>query len=149
MIVVDASVAVKWILLEQDTPQAWALYRSVADARGSIAAPPLLQSEVANTLFQRTRRVPPLDRTRAVELLNELLAMPIDYVAPDGMLERALLLAADHNLRAVYDAHYLALAQMLDCELWTADQELLTQLGGRLPFVRRLGENAADAGTAP
>ena len=36
---------------------------------------------------------------------------------------RSLELASELTQGAVYDSHYLALAQTLDCELWTADEK--------------------------
>jgi predicted nucleic acid-binding protein len=52
--------------------------------------------------------------------------------------QQALAIAAAYGLPAAYDAHYVALAQHLDCDLWTDDQRHLCQLGGALPFVRPL-----------
>jgi len=39
-----------------------------------------------------------------------------------------------------YDAHCLALAQFLGCELWTADELLVSQLTPDIPWVHRLGD---------
>ena len=47
-----------------------------------------------------------------------------------------------HELAAVYDAHYVALAQMLGCSLWTADRNLVNAVQEKLPFVRWIGEYA-------
>lgn len=54
MICVDASVAGKWILEEEQSDRAKALYRSALLAREPIVAPPLLPTEVTNILRQRT-----------------------------------------------------------------------------------------------
>jgi len=37
---------------------------------------------------------------------------------------------------AVYDAHYLALAERLGAEMWTADRRLCQAVGAALPWVR-------------
>jgi predicted nucleic acid-binding protein len=52
--------------------------------------------------------------------------------------ERALLLADDYKLPAAYDGYYVALAENLGCDLWTADERLLRRLSGRAPFVKAL-----------
>jgi predicted nucleic acid-binding protein len=78
-----------------------------------------------------------LDEARA--LLAQFLALPIRLQAPETRYDRALVLADEHKLPAVYDAHYVALAELLGATLWTADQRLLRALGGRLPFVRWIG----------
>ncbi len=49
-------------------------------------------------------------------------------------------LADEHDLPAVYDAHDIALAELLGTTLWTAGQRLLRALGGRLAFVRSIAD---------
>ncbi len=39
-----------------------------------------------------------------------------------------------------YDAHYLALAEHLGCEFWTADKRLHNAVHEKLPWVRGLGD---------
>ena len=52
----------------------------------------------------------------------------------------ALTIAATYDLPAAYDAHYLALAQILGCDFWTGDGTLINTLRGRLAFVRWIGD---------
>jgi predicted nucleic acid-binding protein len=59
MICVDASVAVKWILNEENSDRANALYRAAMRTGETIVAPPLLPLEVTNILRQRMRGVLP------------------------------------------------------------------------------------------
>ena len=59
---------------------------------------------------------------------------------PPGIHERALTLAAIYGLPAIYDAHYVALTERLGCPLWTADRTLVNTLGGKLPFIRWIGD---------
>ena len=49
-------------------------------------------------------------------------------LAPRTLYGRALEIAEQHDLPAAYDAHYVALA------------DLLRALGGNLPFVRPIAE---------
>jgi predicted nucleic acid-binding protein len=46
-------------------------------------------------------------------------------------------LAEKHALAAIYDAHYLVVAEQLDAELWTADRRLFEAVSDALPSVRR------------
>jgi predicted nucleic acid-binding protein len=142
MICVDASLAVKWILEEEESDRAKALYRETLHAGEPIVAPPLLPIEVTNILRQRMRASDGLTRDEARALLDDFLAFPIDLHNPAGLHRRALLLADDYGLPAAYDAHYVALAEFAGCDLWTADARLLKNLSGRLPFVKALGEYA-------
>jgi predicted nucleic acid-binding protein len=43
-------------------------------------------------------------------------------------------------LATVYDATYLALAELRRCEFWTADERLLNRVKGTLSFVKWLGD---------
>lgn len=142
MICADSSVAAKWSFVEEHSFQARALLRDALAQQDPIVAPPLLPSEVANVIRQRMRQGQvQLDEARA--LLAQFLALPISLQAPQTLYERALVLADEHNLPAVYDAHYVALAELLGATLWTADRRLLRALGGRLSFVRWIAEYGA------
>lgn len=143
MICIDASVAVKWILDEERSDLAMALYEAVVQAGQSIVAPPLLPLEVTNILRQRMRANPGLSLKDATEQLNDFLALPVDYRNPMGLHHQALVLADALGLPATYDAHYLALAEHLGCELWTDDQRLMRQVAASLPFVRWIGDHPA------
>ena len=143
MICVDASVAVKWILDEERSDRAIALYDAVVQAGQSIVAPPLLPIEATNILRQRMRANPGLSLIDATDQLNDFLALPIEYHNPVGLHYQALVLADALGLPVTYDAHYLALAEHLGCELWTDDQRLLRNVASSLPFVRWIGDHPA------
>jgi predicted nucleic acid-binding protein len=142
MICVDCSVAAKWAFVEEHSFQARMLLRAALERQEPIVGPPLLPVEVANVIRQRLRQ-DRLELGEARALLAQFLAIPLALKAPATLYDRALVLADRHNLPAVYDAHYVALAELLNATLWTADQRLLGALGGRLPFVRWI----ADYGT--
>jgi len=58
---------------------------------------------------------------------------------PDGLHQRAWELAKQFNRPQVYDSHYLALAEILDLELWTGDERLYNAVQDKLSWVRWLG----------
>lgn len=140
ILVVDASVVVQVILRDPHTDQARALFKQ-ADVRGDeIVAPQLLLFEATNVIRKRIRH----DRASldvGLQLLDDLLALPITPLDPPGLHHRALALAHAHNLGA-HDAHYVALADLLGCNVWADDGHLL-RAAGRLPFVRWIGEFGA------
>lgn len=143
MICVDANVAVKWILAQEHSDKALALMAACAQQRQRIVSPPLLPIEVASVLRRLMVSGPPADRLtlpQAGTLITTFLAFPITLAAPAGLYHAALSIAEAHNLPAVYDAHYVALAQLLGCDLWTDDRRLLRTLGGRLAFVKWIGD---------
>jgi predicted nucleic acid-binding protein len=49
-------------------------------------------------------------------------------------------LATRFNRPAAYDAHHLALAEMMNCEFWTADRRLFNVVKDKLPWVHWLRE---------
>ena len=140
MICVDASVAVKWLLREERSDQAYALYYAAVLDNEPIVAPPLLPLEITNVLRHRMRAEGGPSLVQATALLDTFLAFAIDYHNPPGLHQRALALADAHGLPAAYDAHYLALAEHLGCDFWTDDRRLLRQVGENLAFVRSLAD---------
>ena len=138
-VVVDASLAVKWLVNEVDTDRALALARSWVRSGIQPMAPYLMPVEVSNALYRRVslKQMPILDAT---ELLGAFLGTGIELREPAGLHRRAKELASRLSQDSVYDAHYLALAETLDCELWTADERFYRAASPSFRLVRWLGE---------
>jgi predicted nucleic acid-binding protein len=145
VICADASVAVKWILDEERSDRAIALYEATAKVNQPIVAPPLLPLEITNILRQRIRTRDGLSLVAAAQHLDGFLALPIEFHNPAELHFQALVLADALDLPATYDAHYLALAEHLGCELWTDDLRLIRHVATSLPFVRWIGDHPAPA----
>jgi predicted nucleic acid-binding protein len=145
VICADASVGIKWILDEERSDRARALYSTAIRTGEIIVAPPLLPIEVTNILRQRMRTREALSLDEASQHLDDFLALLIEYHNPAGLHYQALVLADALGLPATYDAHYLALAEQLGCELWTDDQRLIRQVATSLPFVRWIGDHPVAA----
>ncbi len=139
MIGVDANLAAKWIFAEEFSGRALGLLAKCIQAGERICAPPLLTVEVTNIIRRRMLREG-VTLPQAQRLLGQFLAFPVTTVSPSSLHERALALAEEYGLPAVYDAHYVALAAFLECELWTDDRRLLRALDGKLSFVKWLGD---------
>lgn len=139
---VDASLAVKWLVREVDSDRALRLAHSWASQDLQPVAPNLMPVEVANVLHRRVIRQEVSPET-AIRLLEVLLASGIELREPRDLHRRALLVAARLRQNAVYDAHYLALAEMLDCELWTADEKFYRAALPTASNVRWVGESDA------
>jgi predicted nucleic acid-binding protein len=114
-IVLDASVAVKWVLREEHGATA----RRVLATR-TLLAPHLLWAEVGNTLWKRQRR-----RESSVEEVRRMLAevqrVPVTTFAHWPLLGAALDLAMSLD-QTVYDCLYLALAEKRNSVMVTADR---------------------------
>ena len=141
-VVVDASLAVKWLVREEHTDKALAILQAWNNEEVTPSAPHLLPFEVANALHRKVVRgqLSVEDSTRMVE---RLLASRLELYQTAGLHPRALELASELQQGAVYDAHYLALAEEFGCELWTADQRFHRAVSSHAGNVRWLGEYVA------
>ncbi len=129
-LVIDANVALKWVLDEPGSAEAVAL-------RGhALAAPDLLWPECANILWRRAR-AGELTAPQAAERLATLLRARLDVVPSAGLAAIALELATalDHQ---AYDCFYLALAEVSGAPLVTADRRLVRRAASLPRLARRV-----------
>lgn len=139
--IVDASVGAKWLFPDEEhADRALDLLQTVIGGAVRFHVPPLFHAEVANVVRQRMRREG-LPLREAAALLDRLLALPVRVVVPDGLFPLALVIADRYALPAIYDAFYLALAELGDCDLWTDDRRLLRQVDGRFSALRWIGDH--------
>ena len=128
--VVDASVAVKWVVRESGSDQA----RSLSSAR--LDAPDLLLIECANILWKKVR-IGDLTRREASSCLTLLLSGPLILTDSVGLLASALELSCELQ-HPVYDCVYLALAIQRDVPLLTADRRLVSAARRRRKLAARV-----------
>ncbi len=141
-VVVDASVAVKWLVEEDGSDKAHAALQSWVAQDIARIAPHLMPFEVANALHRRVVRGE-LNAGDSVRLIARLLDSRLELHRPPGLHARALHLASQLKQNAAYDAHYVALAESLGCELWTADERFYRAASPSIDNVRWLGEFVA------
>jgi predicted nucleic acid-binding protein len=125
LLVVDASVVVKWFVPEIHSDAA----RRLLAGTHQFVAPDLLFAEVANTVWKKVRRreLTAADGRRLIEDLDGIAveAVPCRALAADAFV------IADASGRTVYDSMYLALAVRLDTQMLTADNRLDASLRTR------------------
>jgi predicted nucleic acid-binding protein len=138
-ICVDASLALKLVLGEDDSPRALALWQHWIEHDIIPVAPPLLAYEVTSVLRTKVSRglLQPAQGDAAFVTLH---AQGILYQAPPELHARAWELAKQFNRPAAYDAHYLALSDILGCPFWTADARLYHAVKDELTWVHWLLE---------
>ena len=121
-LVVDASVAVKWLIAEDDSDVARELV-----ARGEdLHAPRLIASEIANALWRKAR-LGEIERGEAGAMLASVPEMPVRWGADEAVCADAVRLALALD-RPVYDCVYLALAHRIGAILVTADLRFVNAL---------------------
>ncbi len=136
VLVVDASVVVKWFMPEVDSDRALLVRESLVEGECGLIAPDLMLSEFGNVLWKR-RDV--LDEATSLEMIGDLLALGITLVPCEQILAHAYRVARRYNC-TVYDSLYLALAERRECDIITADKRLCNAVHGELPFVHWLGD---------
>ena len=127
--VVDASVAVKWLVREPLSHEASLLLTGEV----SLMAPDLLYAEAANALWamRQRRELTDADFEEAVETLREA---PV--LVPSTLLQltaAASRLAADLG-HPIYDCYYLALAIQEKAPLVTAEARFCDRVGSH-PYL--------------
>lgn len=135
---VDASLALMLVIGDDTERKAEALWREWITNSVAMIVPPLFRAEVTSVLREREYRGD-LELGEASDALDISLQWPVIIWEPDGQLQRrAYELAVRYNRPKTYDAQYLAVADLLGCEMWTADRRLVRGIGQS--WVRWVGD---------
>ena len=118
--VVDANVAIKWVLLENYTDVALHL---LDDNANILLVPNFFFPEIGNILWKRVRRGE-LTLEKAKEDLAELKRVNLQICASEPLISDALEIETRVN-QAVYDCVYLTLAVNHNCLIVTADERFV------------------------
>jgi predicted nucleic acid-binding protein len=134
--VLDANVALKWVLTEADSPKALRLRADFQAGVHEFLAPDVFPVEVAHALTRAERRgVIPVGQ--AAVHLAEVLATPPQLHSYLALLNRALAISSSARI-GVYDCLYVALAEREGCEFVTADDRLVRNLHSLFPLLKAL-----------
>ncbi len=140
MPVVDASVVVDLVdpAVPAGAPPRLLIDKLVAQG-ADLAAPSLLWLEASNVLLTGIRRGR-WDGRAADSAFALIAQMPIRSADVLADRERAFELARRYDNWPVYDMVYVALAERLGTEFYTADEQLRVRLA-HLPWVRGVGDS--------
>jgi predicted nucleic acid-binding protein len=145
-VVVDASVAAKWVLAEEHADLALSLLRNGCD----LCAPAHWLAEATNAVWAAAHRGD-VDESQARERAAALVIAPVAILPLDRLAAAAMVIALRLAI-TVYDALYLAAAEAQNAVLITDDRRLLSAaraddrlarrafwIGDGVPAVRRRG----------
>lgn len=121
-VVIDASVAVKWFLPEEDSDAA----RALLDSGHDLLAPDLLYAEVGSVLSKRARRGE-FAQTDGLNMLRSLMQLRI-VMRPHPPLAEAAWAICTRYGQSFYDSLYLALALGSEARFVTADKRFFNAL---------------------
>ena len=135
--VVDASVGIKWFLLEIHSEAAGRLPLLNA----SLHVPAFFYLEISNVLSKRIRRNE-LTPEEGETILKALQRIPLQKHSNERLMNPAFTLAIQTK-RSVYDCLYLAVAEAVDGRVVTADRKFCSSLaasryGKRMLWVEDL-----------
>ena len=133
LICVDASLVVRLVMDTEDDrlPGQW---NEWTEAGKQIAAPTLLYYEVTDALYQYQKHQF-LTSEVVEQALAASLSLPIHLHGDPALHQLARKFAQRFSLQATYDAHYLALAEHLGAEFWSADRRLARKVQSQLDWV--------------
>jgi predicted nucleic acid-binding protein len=135
---IDASVVVK--LVFPGEPHRATARRLVSDCVANsvtLIAPHFFESEVDTAIIRRilSGELTVEEGHRAFALLDRV---SVQLTSDPLVRRRARAIAERFGQPAVYDSTYAALAEIRNCEFWTADKDFYDAVRATLPFVRYL-----------
>lgn len=140
-IVIDANITVALFINLPYSPQSEQLFRLWRMQDVSLRAPALWPAEVVSAL-RKMVSVGQVSSDDARLALASLDLFQIQVVVPDSrLLDLSFVWAGRLKQTVAYDAQYIALAESLSAEFWTADRKLLKDLKRLgLPWVHGVEE---------
>jgi predicted nucleic acid-binding protein len=136
-VVVDSGILIASVFPETFTAKALAILSDWRRQGIQLVAPTLFRYEivaVTRKIVYQARAMP----EQALRGRDEMLNYAVAYQMDDSLLKRAYDLATQLKRPSAYDSQYLALAERLGCEFWTADERLFNAVNGTIPYIRWL-----------
>ena len=138
VVVVDASLATMWAIPERFSTRALALASQWAEEKTRLIAPCLLLTEVTNAFYKRLLRGE-ISLLNAIAALEVVFEFDIEIREKPGLHSRAIELSYQLKRPNTYDRHYLALAEIHRCDLWTGDEKFFNSVAKTFPRVKWVG----------
>jgi predicted nucleic acid-binding protein len=135
----DTSVWIPYLVPEVFQSQAVTLVAEALSLNIRLVAPAFAWAEVGSVLRKKTR-LGVITTEEALGFFEDFCELPIDYIEEEAMRSKSWEIAEKYGLSTLYDAAFLACAEMTSAEFWTADAALVRQVTPRPAFLREIGE---------
>jgi predicted nucleic acid-binding protein len=142
-VVADSGIFIATALVETYSWQAEVLLRTWREQGVQVAAPTLFRYEIVAVMRKSVYRGH-VSMAQGLNGRDALLEYPVQLLMDDTLLKRGYELATQYNRPTAYDAQYVAVAERLGCEFWTADERLFNTLKGSLSWVKWLGHYQSE-----
>jgi len=130
-VVVDSSVAIKWLVVEPHSAEARRILDEYQAGTLTLLAPDLINAEVGNVVWKK-QRFQGMAVADAQLIVDAFRMLNFILTPTAALLNDAYRLAVAHG-RTVYDAMYLALSLREGCRLATGDEKMVNALGTAFP----------------
>lgn len=137
-VIIDASVALKWFFDEELKEVAEDIFDQIETRKIKAIVPEIFYFEMSNICSMKSRRKlaePALVMTYFSKILDIGLERHLHETIADVALEYSLQMEV-----SVYDASYLALAEIYGAPLVTADKKLVRACQGKFELIEYLGD---------
>lgn len=128
-IVIDASVCLKWLFVEEDSPQALSILKDCEAKKVVLLAPLLWEYEIVNALATAVARKK-IPFSKSLKFLKFFLKSKPQLVSIADEYKTCLTLAKKYQLSA-YDSSYLTLARADKTILVSADEKLVKKVADK------------------
>lgn len=135
----DTSVWIPYLVPETYQLQARSIVEEALSLSLRLVAPAFAWAEVGSVLRKKTR-MGVITTEEALGFFEDFCELPIDYIEEEAIRVRSWEIAEQYRLLTLYDAAFLACAEMTSAEFWTADAALVRQLTPRPTYLREIGE---------
>ena len=137
MLVVDASVAIRWYVEAPGTAAAIA----ILDSDKILVAPDIVVAEVANVAW-KLARAGQISHEHGARIAAALPSAFSNLIGAASLATRALEISS-HLDHPVYDSLYIALAELNQAQLVTTDERLIRAVDNTewKPLVLRLADD--------
>jgi predicted nucleic acid-binding protein len=135
----DTSVWIPYLVPETYQLQARVIVEEALSLSIPLVAPAFAWAEVGSVLRKKTR-MGVMTTEEALGFFEDFCELPIDYIEEEAIRVRSWEIAEQYRLLTLYDAAFLACAEMTSAEFWTADSALVRQLTPRPTYLREIGK---------
>ena len=121
--VIDASVACRFLLVEDLSDKAELVLESFLEGSCDLKAPKLIVYEVGNTLWKAVNQGL-IEAEEAREKISYLVKLKIDSIELDEKMHKSILVWSVKNDATYYDEAYVVSSKFSGATLLTADDAL-------------------------
>lgn len=137
-VVVDANILIKRVIPEKLSDLACALLNQFRQDQVQMIAPAFFLAEVDSILRKKVIATKELTAAQAQISWEDIQLIPVKPMEMTPLRAWAWEISIKLRQAHVYDAVYLALAESVGCDFWTADEKLIKATKTKFSFVKSL-----------